>query len=75
MCLAIPAQIINLLPEQKAIVDIGGIKKEISTALLEEIAEGDYVIIHVGFALTRLDEVEAKKTLQLFSGMFMDIQQ
>lgn len=69
MCLAIPVQITQLLPNQRAIVDLGGIKKEISISLLEHVATGDYVIVHVGYALTRLDEHEAKKTLQLFADM------
>lgn len=69
MCLAIPAKVTQLLEDQKAIVDIGGIKKEISTILVNNITENDYVIIHVGYALTKLDEIEAKKTLQLFEEM------
>lgn len=69
MCLALPAKITQLLEEQKAIVDIGGIKKEISTVLLNEVKENDYVIIHVGYALTKLNEEEAKKTLQFFAQM------
>lgn len=69
MCLAIPVQITKVLDNQRAIVDIGGITKEISTSLLAEVVAGDYVILHVGFALTRLDEHEAKKTLQLFADM------
>ena len=69
MCLAIPAQITKILDHQRAIVNLGGIEKEISTALLERVAAGDYVILHVGYALTRLDEHEAQKTLSLFSDM------
>ena len=69
MCLALPAQIIELLEDERAIVNLGGITKDISIALLDEIAVGDYVIIHVGYALTRLDEVEAQKTLSLFAEM------
>jgi hydrogenase expression/formation protein HypC len=69
MCLAIPAQIIKLLEDQRALVNLGGIEKEISTSLLADVAEGDYVILHVGYALTRLDEQEAKKTLLLFADM------
>lgn len=72
MCLAIPAEVIRILEEERAIVNIGGIHKEISIALLDRVAEGDYVIIHVGFALTRLDESEAKKTLRLFAQMAGD---
>lgn len=69
MCLAIPAQITKLLADQRALVNIGGIEKEISISLLEEVFEGDYVILHVGHALTRLNEQEAHKTLQLFKTM------
>jgi hydrogenase expression/formation protein HypC len=69
MCLALPAQITQLLENERAIVNLGGITKEISVALLDEVSEGDYVIIHVGYALTRLDETEARKTLQLFADM------
>ena len=64
-----PAQITQILDNQRAIINLGGITKEISTALLDEVAEGDYVIIHVGYALTRLDEKEAQKTLRLFAQM------
>ncbi|STY29913.1 hydrogenase expression/formation protein HypC [Legionella wadsworthii] len=69
MCLALPAQITQILDDDRAVVNIGGISKEISTALLEEVSLGDYVIIHVGYALTRLDEHEAQKTLGLFARM------
>jgi len=69
MCLAMPAQIKEIKPQQMALVNLGGIEKEVSTALIDEVKVGDYVIIHVGFALTKLDEIEAKKTLQLFSDM------
>ena len=69
MCLALPARVMALLEGQRARVNIGGIEKEVSTALLDCVAEGDYVILHVGFALTKLDEEEAKKTLRLFSAM------
>lgn len=69
MCLAMPAQIIQLISDEKAVVSIGGIQKEISIALLDQINVGDYVIIHVGYALTKLDEAEAIKTLKLFEEM------
>ncbi len=72
MCLAMPAQITQILDNARAIINLGGITKEISLALLDEVAEGDYVIIHVGYALTRLDEQEAKKTLSLFAQMLQD---
>lgn len=69
MCLAMPAEVTQILDNQKAIVNLGGIEKEISTVLLDQIEIGNYVIIHVGYALTKLDETEAQKTLQLFHDM------
>lgn len=67
MCLAIPSQITQLLPDHRALVSVGGMQREISTILLDSVSLGDYVIVHVGYALTRLDPVEAKRTLQLFA--------
>lgn len=64
-----PAQIVRILANQKAIVRLGGIEKEISTILVDNISTNDYVIIHVGYALTKLDENEAKKTLKIFEEM------
>lgn len=69
MCLALPAQIIDLLENQRALVNLGGIRKEISLALVEQAKVGDFVIIHVGYALTLLDEQEALNTLDLFAQM------
>ena len=67
MCLAIPACVEQLTAENHAIVNLGGIRKEISLALVEDIAPGDYVIIHVGFALQKLDRLEAEQTLAIFA--------
>ena len=50
MCLAIPAQVVELRPDDNALVDLAGVKKEISLALLDGVAVGDYVIVHVGYA-------------------------
>ena len=72
MCLALPAQITQILDQQRALVNLGGIIKEVSIALLNEVQIGDYVIIHVGYALTRLDEQEAQKTLSLFAQMLQE---
>ncbi|MEM9242828.1 MAG: HypC/HybG/HupF family hydrogenase formation chaperone [Pseudomonadota bacterium] len=72
MCLAIPARIEKLLPDQRAIADVGGIQREISTALVDNIHINDYVIVHVGYALSRLDETEAKETLALFDQMLAE---
>ena len=67
MCLAIPAQVIELREGDKALVELSGVKKEISLALVDHVAVGDYVIVHVGYALNKLDPEEAAKTLQLFA--------
>ena len=67
MCLAIPAQVVELRPDDNALVDLAGVKKEISLALLDGVAVGDYVIVHVGYALNKLDPEEAAKTLKLFA--------
>ncbi len=48
-----------------ATVDVGGVQKDISTALLDDLSVGDYVILHAGFALSRLDRGEAERTLAL----------
>ena len=67
MCLAIPAQVVEISGNETAIVELGGIRKAISTALLDEVAVGDYVIVHVGYALERLNVAEAEETLRLFA--------
>ena len=67
MCLAIPALVVELRDEDKAVVDLAGVRKEISLALVEGVAIGDYVIVHVGYALNKLDPEEAEKTLALFA--------
>jgi len=66
MCLAIPVKVEKLLGDDIALVDIGGIRKEISIALVDDVVVGDYVILHVGFALNKIDPEEAEKTLSLF---------
>ncbi len=67
MCLAIPVKVEKLGAGDTAIVDLGGVKKEISLALLSDVQVGDYVILHVGYALTKLDPEEAERTLALFA--------
>lgn len=69
MCLAIPVRVVELLDGGMALVDVGGVRKDISLALVDGIAIGDYVILHVGFAIQRLDPEEAEKTLALFAEM------
>lgn len=69
MCLAIPAQVIELRDGDNAVVDLAGVRKEISLSLVEDVQVGDYVIVHVGYALNKLDPEEAEKTLALFAEM------
>jgi len=63
MCLAIPARIVRLDADEQALVDVGGIQKKISVALVDGLAVGEYVIVHVGYALARLDPDAAAATL------------
>ncbi|MGX4769219.1 HypC/HybG/HupF family hydrogenase formation chaperone [Bradyrhizobium guangdongense] len=74
MCLAIPAEVTKLLPDEMAIVSIDGVSKEISVALIEDPAVGDYVIIHVGYALAKIDPDEAKRTLDLLRELSAEAQ-
>lgn len=67
MCLALPVRVVELVGECDAIVDLGGIRKQISLALVDAVQPGDYVILHVGYALSRLDPAEAERTLALFA--------
>ena len=67
MCLAIPVKVVELRPDQMALVDVGGVRKEISLALVDDIEVGDYVVLHVGCALQRLDQDEAQETLKMMA--------
>lgn len=69
MCLALPSRVVELLDHDQAKVDLGGVIKAISLALVADVAVGDYVIVHVGYALTKLDPAEAERTLALFAEM------
>jgi hydrogenase expression/formation protein HypC len=67
MCLAIPAEVTELLRDGMARVTLDGVGKEVSVALIEDVAVGDYVIIHVGYALAKIDPDEAHRTLALLA--------
>lgn len=69
MCLAIPARLIALTGADQALVDLGGIRKSISIALVPEAQVGEYVIVHVGHAIGLIDPEEAARTLALFAEM------
>ncbi|MBX3641293.1 MAG: HypC/HybG/HupF family hydrogenase formation chaperone [Nitrosomonas sp.] len=73
MCLAIPALIEELTAEDSAVVNLGGVRKAISLALVDDIKAGDYVIVHAGYALQKLDLAEAEHTLQLFEDLSASI--
>lgn len=69
MCLAIPARVVAVNGEDQARIDIVGVQKEISTALIDNVAVGDYLIVHVGHAIGRIDPDEAQKTLAYLAEM------
>jgi hydrogenase expression/formation protein HypC len=69
MCLAVPGQILEIRDDRgtrMAIIDFDGIRKEICLAYLPDIEVGDYAIVHVGFAIARIDEASARETLAMF---------
>lgn len=65
MCLAIPMKLIEVEGD-KGIVELSGVKKEVSLYLLDNVKKGDYLIIHAGFAIQKLDEKEARETLKIW---------
>ncbi|NVJ91931.1 MAG: HypC/HybG/HupF family hydrogenase formation chaperone [Methylocystaceae bacterium] len=69
MCLAMPSKVVEVMADDMAIIELGGVKKTISLGLVEDVVPGDYVIVHVGYALSKVDEEEALKTLALFAEM------
>jgi hydrogenase expression/formation protein HypC len=74
VCLAVPVRVSALLGDQWIEIEVGGIHSRTSTALIEEVAVGDYVIVHAGYAIARLDVVEAEKTLALFAEIAAHLQ-
>jgi hydrogenase expression/formation protein HypC len=67
MCLAIPARVVEVLSDSDGTIDVGGVRKRVSLELVTGVAPGDYVIVHVGYALQKLDPAEAERTLALFA--------
>jgi hydrogenase expression/formation protein HypC len=72
MCLAIPALVVERLGGDEGLIDLGGVRKRVSLALVPEAQAGDYVIVHVGYAISRLDPDEAARTLALFAESGID---
>ena len=72
MCLAVPAKVLELRDDNMALVDISGTQREISLMVLDGDAEpGDFVLIHVGYAIEKIDEEEAARTLAMFEELSM----
>ena len=72
MCLAIPGQVTEIYPDNGVLmgkVNFGGITKKVCLAYVPEITVGEYTIVHVGFALNRIDEVSARETLKMFEDL------
>jgi hydrogenase expression/formation protein HypC len=69
MCLAVPGQVLNVAddPLRTATVSFGGVTKSVSLAMVPEAQVGDYVIVHVGFAISKLDEEAARRTLATYA--------
>ena len=78
MCLAIPGKIVEIVDEENSIakVEVGGVRRNVNVGMLdrEEASVGNYVLIHVGFAMTKIDEEEAKETLRVLEeiGQYQD---
>jgi hydrogenase expression/formation protein HypC len=81
MCLAIPGQIIKVVDDANRLaqVDVAGVKRTVNIGLLDEGGDsavpGDWVLIHVGFALSKVDEQEARATRKMLEGMGADYEQ
>lgn len=74
MCLAVPGRVLDIGEKdgtRMATVDFGGVQKEVCLEYLPDLQVGEYAIVHVGFALQRLDEESARQTLELFAQLGM----
>jgi len=69
MCLAVPARVIEMRDDLLGLVELGGVVREVSFALLPDVAIGDYVLLHAGYALQKVDIAEAEETLRLLAEM------
>ena len=67
MCLAVPVRVTALFDDQWVDIEVGGIRTRVSIGLIDDVKVGDYVIVHAGFAIARLDVEEAEKTMALFA--------
>ncbi len=71
MCLGIPGRVVEIIDDglTMGVVDFGGIRKDVCLAYTPDVTLGDYVIVHVGFAISRVDEDEARRTLDVLRAM------
>jgi hydrogenase expression/formation protein HypC len=71
MCLGIPGEVVGITDAEAnlATVDVGGVRRVINIGLLDDIEPGDWVLVHVGFAMSKIDEAEAQATLALLEGL------
>ncbi|WP_457614761.1 HypC/HybG/HupF family hydrogenase formation chaperone [Methanopyrus sp.] len=74
MCLAIPGRIVEL-DGNRAVVDFGGVRQEVDVSLLEDVEEGDWVIVHTGFAIQKLNEEEARASLEVWEEVLKHIEE
>jgi hydrogenase expression/formation protein HypC len=77
MCLAIPGQIVEFVdePNQLAKVEVAGVRRNVNVGLLDDVRPGDWVLIHVGFAISQIDEEEARATYELLAQMGAEYEQ
>ena len=74
MCLAVPVKVVAILDDQWVEIEMGGIRSRVSIALVDLVGLGDYLIVHAGYAITRLDVEEAEKSLALFEEIALHLE-
>ena len=73
MCLGVPARVVRVNPNRAtALVEVGGVLREVDAMLVEDVKEGDYVIVHAGAVISKIDEREAKETLELWEELLKE---
>jgi hydrogenase expression/formation protein HypC len=77
MCLAIPGQIVEIVDEPNTLarVEVAGVRRTVNVGLLDDVGPGDWVLIHVGFAISQIDEAEARATRELLEQMGAEYEQ
>ena len=71
MCLGIPGEIVRITDAETSLatVDVGGVRRVVNVDLLDDVTPGDWVLVHVGFAMSKIDEAEAQATLAMLAGL------